>query len=183
MQESRLRRDRYGQLCSCQQNGLAQLPIPRAIAELAALECRQLKFAGAQIGDEIGGGQRLGARGGFANRSDRNPDIVVEGTHWPIGKAQKAVLKLRGAPLLERRMPARCHQALRSRYRARIPSAEGQIVAELTVLVGDHEHVIVGHVLAEERNLFLDLLVPAIRATVSGIKVEAALLHDLAAEA
>src|SRR5262249_47031106 len=91
--------------------------------------------------------------------------------------------KLRGAPLLERRMPARCHQALRSRYRARIPSAEGQIVAELTVLVGDHEHVIVGHVLAEERNLLLDLLVPAIRATVSRIKVEAALLPDLAAEA
>src|SRR5262245_12059932 len=80
-------------------------------------------------------------------------------------------------------MPAHWHQALRSRDRSRIPGAEGQVVAELTALVGDQEHVIVGHVLAEERNLLLDLLVPAIRATVARIKVEAALLHDLAAEA
>src|SRR6187401_1652301 len=118
----------------------------------------------------------------LSDRADRDPDIIVELTHWPIGKSSKAVLELCGAPLLERRMPTRGHQPLRSGYRPRIPAAVWEILAEQAAFVRDHQYVIGRDVLREGRNLLLDLLVPTVRSSASGFVPELALLDDLHAE-
>src|SRR5262249_61310774 len=51
MQEARLRRDAHGQLCGCNQDGLAELPVPRAIAELAPLEGGEIELGRFQVCD------------------------------------------------------------------------------------------------------------------------------------
>ena len=66
---------------------------------------------------------------------------------------------------------------------ARIPGAIGQIVAEQVALVRDDQHLIVGRVLREGRDLLLHLLEAAVGASAAEVVVECALLDDLGAEA
>ena len=54
--------------------------------------------------------------------------------------------------------------------RARIPGAIGKVVAEQVALVGDDEHVVVGRVLREGRNLLLHLLEAAVGAPAARVR-------------
>ncbi len=117
MQEARLRRDGHVDFGRHQQHRLAQLSVPGPVRKLLALERRELEFRRAHVGD-----QRLGiaggfARRGFADRAHGHPDVVVEGTHGPAGEALEAVLELRAAPQLDRRMPRRREQSRPCRSR------------------------------------------------------------------
>ena len=71
----------------------------------------------------------------------------------------------------------------RADHGARVPGAVGEVVAEQLALVGDHDHLVVGQILREARDLLLDLLEPAVGAAAAGIVLELALLDDLEAEA
>jgi hypothetical protein len=182
VQKAGLRRDCHRQFCGRDQDRLTQLPVPCAIAELAPLEGGELEIGRFQMRDHIRGLRRLRSRRRLADRADRDPDIIVELPHRPVGKPAKAVLELGRTPLLECRMPARGHQPVRSRHRPRIPAAVREILAELACFVGDHQHVMGWHVLREGRNLLLNLLMPAVRAPASSLDLERALLDDFRSE-
>src|SRR5215510_6326057 len=110
VQKARLRRDAHGKLCSRNQDGLAQLPIPRAIAELAPLEGGEIELGRFQVCDQVRGRRRFAARCSLADRAHRDPDVIVEGPHGAIGEPPETILQLGRTPLLKRRMPAGRHQ-------------------------------------------------------------------------
>src|SRR5262249_35700158 len=70
-------------------------------------------------------------------------------------RVQKAILELGGAPLLVRPGPGARYQPLGPGYRPRVESAEGELVAEFVLLVGDDQYV-VADALVEARGLRLD---------------------------
>ena len=99
---------------------LAQLAVPRAVAEGLSLEGGQLEGLPPHVGHQRGGIVGLRPGRGLAETAQRDPDLIILVPGRPPGGFLEAGLPLGGAPGLVRRVPAARDQPGRARDGARL---------------------------------------------------------------
>lgn len=133
-------------------NGHADLAVPGAERQAAALEAVHLELGVQQVGAQRGGIGGIGAGDGLAQGADGKPGGIVLTAHVAMGGLFKTVLQLHRAPAFDDGGPGGRDHAVRPCHRAREPGVVLDIAAEIVGLVGDQHHVVIGKVLHEAGN-------------------------------
>ena len=178
-----MRRHRHRQVRAGNEDRLAKLPIPFAEGQLLALEGRKVECIAANIVVDFGetaGGQ---PRRRLADGPDRDPGLVVERPHEALGETLEAVLHLRRAPLLMRRVPAHGAEARRSPPPGADPRSDRGDRGQRPPSRRRPRARRSRRALREHRHLPLDLQLAGIGAPRAGRLLVFALLDDGAAEA